>query len=107
MRFLEQGADIPDEFNSRGDKRKRHVSLWRWRVFSIRFAHVQGINSERLRQARQIPDEEAAEQNALKASEYDRALRSLEKRTRLPRTRSLVRETGRRAIEGARRRAIR
>jgi hypothetical protein len=92
VRFLEQGADIPDELIravndglatflcGAGVSRRANLPMFGELTQSI-YARLQGSS-----------DEEAAEQNAIEKYEYDRALRSLEKRTRLPGTRSLVRE---------------
>lgn len=92
MRFLEQGADIPEELIravsdgratflcGAGVSRRLNLPMFGELTTQI-YARMQAS-----------PDEEAAEQNAMQKYEYDRALRSLEKRTRPPRTRSLVRE---------------
>ena len=92
MRFLEQGADIPEELITAvrdgratflcgaGVSRRLNLPMF-GELTTLIYARMQAS-----------PDEEAAEQNAMQKYEYDRALRSLEKRTRLPRTRSLVRE---------------
>jgi hypothetical protein len=92
VRFIEQGADIPDEL-IRAVSGGRATFLCgagvSRRVNLPMFGELTKLIYARLPAS---SDEEAAEQNAMQKYEYDRALRSLEKRTRLPRTRSLVRE---------------
>jgi hypothetical protein len=92
VRFLEHGADIPDDLIravnggratflcGAGVSRRANLPMF-GELTSLIYARLQESSGG-----------EAAEQNAMQMREYDRALRSLEKRTRLPRTRSLVRE---------------
>ena len=92
MRFLENGGDIPDELIrtvARGDA-----------VFlcgaGVSFGAGMPLLGELTRQVYEKLGEtseyEPAENNARDRKEFDRALRSLEKRTHRPGTRSKVRE---------------
>jgi SIR2-like domain len=93
VRFLEQGADIPDELIRAVTSGSATFLCGAGVSFRSGLPMFRRLTQSVYAKLGESPDEEAAEQNALKASEYDRALRSLEKRTHLPRTRSLVRET--------------
>src|SRR5262245_49247666 len=92
MRFLEDGADIPDELiRAVTDGTATFicgagVSL---RVGLPSFKRLTELIYERLGES---PNDEPAERDAIVRREYDRALRSLEKRTQRPRTPSRVRE---------------
>jgi hypothetical protein len=92
MRFLEGGADIPDELIHavlRGDA----VFLCGAGVSCRVGLPLFGTLTERVYASLgESSDGEAAERNAIDKEEYDRALRSLEKRTRRPGTPSRVRD---------------
>ena len=92
MRFLEQGADIPDEL-IRAVRDGSAVFLCGAGVsYRSCLPMFKKLTTEVYARLGESPHEEAAERKAIENTEYDRALRSLEKRTRLPRTPSLVRE---------------
>lgn len=92
MRFLEDGADIPDEL-IRAVSAGRATFLCGAGVSRRANLPMFGELTQQIYlRLQESPDGEAAEQNAIEKREYDRVLRSLEKRTRLPQTRSLVRE---------------
>jgi hypothetical protein len=92
LRFVETGADIPDELIravangtvtflcGAGVSHRAQLPMF-GKLTNDVYAAL-GASSE----------EEPAERNAVKNFEYDRALRSLEKRTRLPKSPSSVRE---------------
>jgi hypothetical protein len=92
VRFLTKGVDIPEDL-IRGVNEGRVTFLCGAGVsrrvglpsFEILTKHV-------YTQLGEVWDEEPAEANAIKSREYDRALRSLEKRTRLPKTVSRMRD---------------
>ena len=92
MRFLEHGADIPDELiravinGSATFLCGAGVSL---RVSLPLFKELTEFVYARLGES---PNDEPAEHNAIASKEYDRALRSLEKRTHRPGTPSRVRD---------------
>jgi hypothetical protein len=92
VRFLEQGADVPDDLIRaviNGSATFLCGAGVSHRVNLPMFGKLTKAVYARLGGS---PDEEPAERIAIEQSEYDRALRSLEKRTRLPRRPSLVRE---------------
>jgi hypothetical protein len=92
MRFLEDGADIPDDLiravtdGSATFLCGAGVSL---RAGLPSFKRLTELIYERLGES---PNDEPAERNAIASKEYDRALRSLEKRTHRPRTPSRIRD---------------
>jgi NAD-dependent SIR2 family protein deacetylase len=91
MRFLKDGADIPDELIRAvtdgdavflcGAGVSRHVGL----------PSFEELTDQVYRELGETRDNEPAERRAFERFEYDRALRSLEKRTHRPGTRSRVR----------------
>jgi hypothetical protein len=91
VRFLEQGADIPDEL-IRAVSDGRATFLCGAGVSRRACLPMFGELTRRIYARLQESGGEAAEQNAMEKHEYDRALRSLEKRTRLRGNRSMVRE---------------
>lgn len=93
MRFLEQGADIPDELIravTNGDATFLCGAGVSYRAKLPSFKQLTARIYARLGKS---PDDEPAERNAIASKEYDRALRSLEKRSRRPGTPSRVRDT--------------
>jgi SIR2-like domain len=92
VRFFEQGADIPEELiHAVNDGR----AIFLCGAGVSRRANLPmfgELTSQIYARLQESSEGEAAEHNAMQKYEYDRALRSLEKRTRLPQTRSLVRE---------------
>jgi hypothetical protein len=91
VRFLEQGADIPEELITAVRDGRATFLCGAGVSRRVNLPMFGGLTRDIYARLRASPDEEAAEQNAIDKEEYDRALRSLEKRTRLPRTQSLVR----------------
>lgn len=92
MRFLEDGADIPDELIravTAGDAMFLCGAGVSVRVGLPSFELLTGRVYSRIGET---PGGEPAERNAIASREFDRALRSLEKRTHLPRTESPVRK---------------
>ncbi len=93
MRFLESGADIPDELIRAVTSGSVTFLCGAGVSFRSGLPTFERLTLDVYSELGESPDEEPAERNAIAAAEFDRALRSLEKRTRLPRTRSLVRDT--------------
>jgi hypothetical protein len=92
VRFLSSGADIPDEL-IRAVANGRVTFLCGAGVsHRVRLPMFGQLTAGVYGRLRASPDEEPAERKAIENFEYDRALRSLEKRTRLPKMSSLVRE---------------
>jgi hypothetical protein len=99
MRFLDSGADIPDELVREvveggavflcGAGVSRRVGLPSFRQLTERIYEALG----------ESPANEAAEQWAMDRDEFDRALRSLEKRTHRPKTQSPVRLAAAKLLE--------
>ncbi len=91
MRFVENGADIPDELIravTDGDA----VFLCGAGVSKqVGLPLFDGLTEDVYRELGETWDNEPAEKEAVKRTEYDRALRSLEKRTHRPSTQSRVR----------------
>ena len=92
MRFLEHGADIPDEL-IRAVTAGSVIFLCGAGVsFRIGLPSFELLTDRVYSRIGETPGGEPAERNAIATREFDRALRSLEKRTHLPRTESPVRK---------------
>jgi hypothetical protein len=93
VRFLEHSADIPDEL-IRAVKSGSVTFLCGAGVsFRADLPSFKQLTERVYAQLGESPDDEPAERNAIASKEYDRAMRSLEKRTHRPGTPSRVRDT--------------
>jgi hypothetical protein len=93
VKFLEQGADIPDDLIRAVTNGSATFLCGAGVSFRVNLPMFRKLTEEVYARLGESPDEEPAERNAVQSAEFDRALRSLEKRTRLPRTPSRVRES--------------
>jgi hypothetical protein len=92
VRFLEQGADIPDELIRAVTNGSATFLCGAGVSFRVNLPSFKEL-TERVYAGRgESPNDEPAERNAIASKEYDRALRSLEKRTHRPGAPSRVRE---------------
>lgn len=92
MRFVEQGADIPDELIRAVSDGSATFLCGAGVSFRVNLPSFKALTEGVYARLGESSDDEAAERNAVISKEYDRALRSLEKRTRRPGTRSRVRD---------------
>jgi hypothetical protein len=92
VRFLEQGADIPDDLIRAVTGGSATFLCGAGVSFRVNLPMFRKLTEQVYARLGESPDEEPAERNAMQNAEFDRALRSLEKRSRLPRTSSRVRE---------------
>lgn len=91
MRFLEEGADIPDDL-IRAVNHGDAVFLCGAGVSRrVGLPSFKELTEQVYRELGETRDNEPAERRAFKRTEYDRVLRSLEKRTHRPGTQSRVR----------------
>src|SRR5260370_38685822 len=91
VRFLEQGADIPDELIRAVIKGSATFLCGAGVSFRVNLPSFKELPERVYAQLGESPDDEAAERNAIASKEYDRALRSLENRTHRARTPSPAR----------------
>jgi NAD-dependent SIR2 family protein deacetylase len=92
VRFLEHGADIPDELIRAVTKGSATFLCGAGVSFRVSLPSFKELTERVYAQLGELPNDEAAERNAIASKEYDRALRSLEKRTHRPGTPSRVRD---------------
>jgi hypothetical protein len=92
VRFLEQGADIPDELIRAVTNGSAMFLCGAGVSFRADLPSFKTLTERVYEQLGESPNDEPAERNAIASKEYDRALRSLEKRTHRPGTPSRVRE---------------
>lgn len=92
MRFVEQGADIPDELIRAVTDGSATFLCGAGVSFRVNLPSFKLLTECVYARLGETPDDEAAERNAIQSKEYDRALRSLEKRTHRPGTPSRVRD---------------
>ena len=92
MRFLEAGADIPDELIRAVTSGSVTFLCGAGVSFRVNLPSFKELTTGVYGRLGESPDDEAAERNAITSKEYDRALRSLEKRTHRPGTPSRVRD---------------
>ncbi|WP_165406044.1 SIR2 family protein [Bradyrhizobium genosp. SA-3] len=92
MRFVEQGADVPDELVRAVTNGDATFLCGAGVSFRVKLPSFKQLTERVYARLGEAPDDEAAEHNAIESEEYDRALRSLEKRTHRPGTPSRVRE---------------
>jgi NAD-dependent SIR2 family protein deacetylase len=93
MRFLEDGADIPDVVIRAANAGNVTFLCGAGVSFRVGLPSFKTLTEEVYLRLGESSDEEFSERNAMEHKEYDRALRSLEKRTYRPRTVSRVRNT--------------
>jgi hypothetical protein len=93
VRFLEHGADIPDELIRAVTSGSVTFLCGAGVSFRADLPSFKKLTERVYAQLGESPDDEPAERNAIASKEYDRALRSLEKRTHRPGTPSRVRDT--------------
>jgi SIR2-like domain len=99
VRFLESGADIPDELIRAVTSGSVTFLCGAGVSFRSGLPTFKQLTLDIYNELGESPDDEPAERNAIDAAEFDRALRSLEKRTRRPKTQSLVREATARLLK--------
>ncbi|MET4271814.1 MULTISPECIES: SIR2 family protein [unclassified Bradyrhizobium] len=92
MRFVEQGADIPDELIRAVTDGGATFLCGAGVSFRVNLPSFKVLTERVYARLGEAPDDEPAERNAIESKEYDRALRSLEKRTHRPGTPSRVRD---------------
>jgi len=92
VRFIEQGSDIPDALIRAVNDGHATFLCGAGVSFRANLPSFKILTERVYEQLGEAPDEEAAERNAIRSKEYDRALRSLEKRTHRPGTPSRVRD---------------
>lgn len=92
MRFLEDGADIPDELIEAVTNGNAVFLCGAGVSLRVGLPSFKSLADQVYARLGEAPDGEPAERLALARSEFDRALRSLEKRTHRPGTESLVRK---------------
>jgi hypothetical protein len=93
VRFLEQGADIPDELIRAVTNGSATFLCGAGVSFRVDLPSFKELTERVYARLGESPNDEPAEHNAIASKEYDRALRSLEKRTHRPGTTSRVRDT--------------
>jgi SIR2-like domain len=91
VRFVEQGADIPEELIRAVTDGRATFQCGAGVSFRVNLPSFKALTERVYERLGESPTDEAAERNALASKEYDRALRSLEKRTHRPGTPSRVR----------------
>ncbi len=92
MRFLEEGADIPDDLIRAVSKGNATFLCGAGVSFRVNLPSFRQLTERVYDRLGESPDAEVAERKAMESREYDRALRSLEKRTHRPGTPSRVRD---------------
>jgi hypothetical protein len=92
VRFLEQGADIPDDLIRAVTSGSATFLCGAGVSFRVNLPSFEQLTERVYERLGESANDEPAERNAMASKEYDRALRSLEKRTHRPGTPSRVRE---------------
>jgi hypothetical protein len=92
VRFLEQGADIPDDLIRAVNEGSATFLCGAGVSFRVNLPMFRKLTRDVYTRLGESPDEEPAEHSAIEKAEFDRALRSLEKRSRRPGTASRVRD---------------
>lgn len=92
MRFLEQGADIPDELIRAVINGSATFLCGAGVSFRVNLPLFKELTERIYARLGESPNGEPAEHNSIASKEYDRALRSLEKRTHRPGSPSRVRD---------------
>jgi NAD-dependent SIR2 family protein deacetylase len=93
MRFLERGADIPDEVIRAVTNGSATFLCGAGVSLRVKLPSFKELTERAYARLGESPNDEPAERNAIASREYDRALRSLEKRTHRPGTPSHMRDT--------------
>jgi hypothetical protein len=91
MRFLENGADIPDELIRAVNEGTAVFLCGAGVSFRVGFPTFKKLTEDIYAHLGETWTSEPAERNAIDKEQYDRALRALEKRTHFPKTASRVR----------------
>jgi hypothetical protein len=91
VRFLQDGADIPEELIEAVRDGNAVFLCGAGVSFRVGLPSFKRLTEQVYERIGEAPDDEPAERNALASKEFDRALRSLEKRTHRPGTESRVR----------------
>jgi len=91
VRFVEEGADIPDELIRAVTDGRATFLCGAGVSFRVDLPSFKALTERVYARLGESSNDEAAESNAIIRKEYDRALRSLEKRTHRPGTPSRVR----------------
>lgn len=91
MRFLDKGIDIPDDLIRAVNEGSATFLCGAGVSVRVGLPSFKTLTEEVYRRLGETWDDEPAERIAVAAEQYDRALRSLEKRTHLPKTDSRVR----------------
>jgi hypothetical protein len=84
VRFLEQGADIPDELIRAVIDGGATFLCGAGVSFRVNLPSFKELTERVYARLGESPNDDPAERNAIASNEYDRALRSLEKRTHRP-----------------------
>jgi SIR2-like protein len=92
VRFLKDGADIPDELIRAVNEGSATFLCGAGVSFRVGLPSFKDLTEQVYDRLGESPADEPAERNAMASKEFDRALRSLEKRTHLPGTESRVRK---------------
>jgi hypothetical protein len=92
VRFVEQGSDVPDGLIRAVIEGSATFLCGAGVSFRAKLPSFKELTEKVYLRLGESPDGEPAEYNAIASKEYDRALRSLEKRTHRPGTRSRVRD---------------
>jgi SIR2-like domain len=92
VRFVDQGSDIPDELIRAVTAGSATFLCGAGFSFRAKLPSFKKLTEQVYARLGESPDGEPAERNAIASKEYDRALRSLEKRTHRPGTPSRVRD---------------
>ena len=92
MRLIEKGADIPDELIRAVTNGSATFLCGAGVSFRVNLPSFEELTERVYARLGDSRNDEPAERNAFASKEYDRALRSLEKRTHRPRTPSRVRD---------------
>jgi NAD-dependent SIR2 family protein deacetylase len=92
VRFLEQGADIDDELIRAVTNGRATFLCGAGVSFRVKLPSFRQLTERVYGLLGEAPDDEPAERHAIASKEYDRALRSLEKRTHRPGTPSRMRD---------------
>jgi hypothetical protein len=92
MRFLEKGGDIPNELIRAVNDGGAVFLCGAGVSFGVGLPSFRRLTEQIYERLDILWDDEPAETTAMTAEQFDRALRSLEKRTHFPRTESRVRE---------------
>ena len=92
MQFREDGADIPEDLIRAVGNGSATFLCGAGVSFRVNLPSFRELTMGVYSRLGESPDGEPAERNAIASKEYDRALRSLEKRTHRPGTRSRLRD---------------